>query len=117
MAATLIRGAVVAFGLLAMLGGLATIVLVPESGLSGLWSVAVGAFLVVVPLVERQRYRSEAAERGLDGHGPGGGEEAGGTIEPRFRPTSEVFVDPTTGHRMRVLVDPRTGERRYIAEG
>ena len=42
---------------------------------------------------------------------------ADGALEPRFRPTAEVFVDPTTGHRMRVLVDPRTGERRYVAEG
>ena len=49
--------------------------------------------------------------------GPGGGETPGGPLEPRFRPTAEVFVDPTTGHRMRVLVDPRTGERRYVAEG
>lgn len=114
---TFVRGAVIVFGLLTMLGGLALIVTVPASGLAGLWSVAFGAFLVVVPLIERQRYRSEAAERGLDGHGPGGGEHPGGPIEPRFRPTSEVFVDPTTGHTMRVLVDPRTGERRYIAEG
>jgi hypothetical protein len=37
-------------------------------------------------------------------------------MEPRFRPTDERFVDPTTGHRMRVYVDPRTGERRYLAE-
>jgi hypothetical protein len=31
--------------------------------------------------------------------------------------TSEVFIDPTSGHRMRVLVDPSSGERRYVAEG
>jgi hypothetical protein len=37
-------------------------------------------------------------------------------VEPRFRPTPEVFVDPTTATRMRVLVDPRTGERRYVAD-
>jgi hypothetical protein len=28
-----------------------------------------------------------------------------------------VFIDPTSGHRMRVLVDPTSGERRYVAEG
>ena len=114
---TLVRGIVIVVGLFMMLGGLATIIVMPEAGLSGLWAVAMGAFLVVVPLIERERYRSEAAERSRDAHGPGGGEHPGGDIEPRFRPTSEVFVDPTTGHQMRVLVDPRTGERRYIAEG
>jgi len=37
-------------------------------------------------------------------------------LEPRFRRTDERFVDPTSGHTMRVYVDPRTGERRYLAE-
>lgn len=113
----LIRGAIVVFGVLTMLAGLASIIAVPEVGAAGLGTVAVGAFLVVVPLIERQRYRSEAAEKARETPGPGGGETPGGAIEPRFRPTAEVFVDPTTGHRMRVLVDPRTGERRYVAEG
>ena len=38
-------------------------------------------------------------------------------LEPRFQPTAEVFVDPTTHVRMRVFVDPVTGERRYVPEG
>ena len=113
----LIRGTIVVLGVLTMLTGLASIVAVPEVGVAGLWTVAIGAFLVVVPLIERQRYRSEAAEKARETPGPGGGETPGDAIEPRFRPTAEVFVDPTTGHRMRVLVDPRTGERRYVAEG
>ena len=113
----LIRGAIVVAGIVAMLGGLALILSVPEAAPSGLWAVAVGGFLVVVPLLERQRYRSEAAEKARETPGPGGGEAAGGSLEARFRPTAEVFVDPTTGHHMRVLVDPRTGERRYVAEG
>ena len=49
--------------------------------------------------------------------GPGGGEPAGAQIESRFRPTAEMFIDPTTGQQMRVLIDPANGERRYIAEG
>ena len=113
----LIRGAMVVLGVVTMLAGLASIILVPEVGVAGLWTVAIGAFLVIVPLIERQRYRSEAAEKANDSPGPGGGEASGSSIEPRFRPTAEVFVDPTTGHRMRVLVDPHTGERRYVAEG
>lgn len=115
--APLVRAALVGLGLLFMLAGLAAIVTVPETGAAGLWTVGIGAFLVVVPLLERQRYRSEAAEKARETPGPGGGEASGGALEPRFRPTAEVFIDPTTGHRMRVLVDPRSGERRYVAEG
>jgi hypothetical protein len=37
--------------------------------------------------------------------------------EARFRPTDEVFVDPTTHQKMRVYADSATGERRYVAEG
>jgi len=37
--------------------------------------------------------------------------------DPRFLPTTEIFVDPTSRRLMRVYVDPRTGERRYRAEG
>jgi hypothetical protein len=114
---TVVRGAIVIAGVLVMLGGLAIIVYAPEAGPSGLWAVAMGAFLVVIPLLERQRYRSEAAEKAREAAGPGGGEASGNALEARFRPTAEVFVDPTSGHRMRVLVDPSTGERRYVAEG
>jgi hypothetical protein len=114
---TLIRGGLVVIGLLLMLAGLAVIVAIPSLGaLAGLQLVAMGAFLVVVIAIERSRYRSDAAERTNASPGPGGG-EPGGALEPRFRPTSEVFIDPTSGHRMRVAVDPSTGERRYVAEG
>lgn len=112
-----VRGTIVVIGILMMLGGLATIVGLPNDAPGGLWLIVMGAFLVVVPLLERQRYRSEAAEKARELPGPGGGESADGPLEPRFRPTAEVFIDPTTGHRMRVLVDPRSGERRYVAEG
>lgn len=115
--APIVRTALVGLGVLFMVAGLATIVAVPETGVAGLWTVGVGAFLVVVPVLERQRYRSEAAEKARETPGPGGGETPAESLEPRFRPTAEVFIDPTTGHRMRVLVDPRTGERRYVAEG
>ena len=112
-----VRGAMIVVGLLLMLGGLAGIVIEPDAAPAGLWAVALGGFLVIVPFIERQRYRSEAAEKGNATSGPGGGEVPDGPVEPRFRPTAEVFVDPTSGRRMRVLVDPRTGERRYVAEG
>jgi hypothetical protein len=112
-----VRGAIVVVGMLMMLGGLSVIVGLPNDAPGGLWLIGMGSFLVVVPLLERQRYRSEAAEKARETPGPGGGETRDGDLEARFRPTAEVFVDPTTGHRMRVLVDPRTGERRYVAEG
>ena len=66
-------------------------------------------------VLERSRYRSEAAERSDAAPGPGGGEPS--VPQPPFRPTDEVFVDPTSGHRLRVYLNPATGERRYHAEG
>jgi hypothetical protein len=85
-------------------------------GIGGLWMAGVGAAIVIGVTIERNRYRSEAADATLEPTGPGGGEPSG-PLEPRFRPTDELFVDPTTQHKMRVHVDPRTGERRYVAEG
>ena len=67
-------------------------------------------------LIERVRYRSEATDRSGEPHGPGGGEPAGATIEPRFRRSDEVFIDPTSSRTMRVWIDPGSGERRYVAE-
>ena len=111
-----IRGALLVLGLLIALGGLVAIGAGGQAALSGLWAVAFGGFLMIVAVLERTRYRSQAAEVANEPAGPGGGETAG-PIDPRFSRTDEVFVDPTTGVTMRVLVDSRTGERRYIAEG
>jgi hypothetical protein len=111
-----IRGILLVGGLLISIGGLVAMTAGAEAAVSGLWAVAVGGFLMIVAVLERTRYRSQAAEATNDPIGPGGGETTG-PVDPRFQPTDEVFVDPTTGHRMRVLVDGRTGERRYVAEG
>ena len=111
-----VRTVLVGCGLVVMLLGLVAIATIPSIGIAGLSWVAIGGFLVVVVAIERQRYRSEAAERANLPPGPGGGERTGEMIEPRFKMTAEAFIDPTTGHRMRVLVDPATGERRYVAE-
>jgi hypothetical protein len=112
-----VRGALVVIGVLLMFVGLALIVSGSGLALPGLQAVAVGAFLVVVVAIERNRYRSDAAEQSNAAPGPGGGEPADGPLDPRFRPTAEVFIDPTSGRRMRVVVDPANGERRYVAEG
>ncbi len=112
-----IRGALVVGGVLLMLAGLAVIVGLPGFGAwAGLQLVVFGGFLVVIVAIERQRYRSDHAERTNATPGPGGGEPAG-SVDPRFRPTNEVFIDPTSNRQMRVVVDPATGERRYVAEG
>jgi hypothetical protein len=111
----LVRGGLVVIGVLLMFAGLILVASGSGLAIAGLQLVALGAFLVVVVAIERSRYRSDAAERSNETPGPGGGEPAG-QLEPRFRPTAEVFIDPTTGHRMRVVVDPKSGERRYVAE-
>jgi hypothetical protein len=103
-------------GILMVLAGLGGVALGGSVATGGLWLTILGAVLIVVVVLERQRYRSDEADRAFEPIGPGGGEPPG-QLEPRFRATDERFVDPTTGHQMRVYVDPRTGERRYQAEG
>ena len=98
--------------LLRMLGGL---VAAPFAGFGGILATVFGAAILIGLVIERNRYRSEASDRSFDVTGPGGG-EPDGTLDPRFRPTDEMFVDPTTRRRMRVYLDNRSGERRYVAE-
>jgi hypothetical protein len=108
------RVAVAIVATLVLLAGL--LALSVGAGVSGLWLVIGAAAILVALAIERNRYRSEAAERSFESTGPGGGEPSG-ALEPRFRRTEETFVDPTTGTTMRVFLDGRTGERRYVAEG
>jgi len=78
----------------------------------GLVTALIGAAGIIVLAFERMRYRSTAAEIPVSPGSPGG-ETPGEALDSRFRPTSEVFVDPSSGTTMRVFSDPRTGERRY----
>lgn len=112
----IVRTLVVIAGVLLMLLGLATLAVPGLGPIVFIQVFGFGAFLVIAVAIERQRYRSEPAERSNAAPGPGGGEPAGAALDSRFRATSEVFIDPTSGHRMRVVVDPANGERRYIAE-
>jgi hypothetical protein len=107
------RAAIIVLGMLLALAGLLAASV--GGGIGALWLTVTGVVFVVAALVERQRYRSEAADQPFEPTGPGGGEPTG-TLDPRFKPTEELFVDPTTKHTMRVYVDSRTGERRYLAE-
>lgn len=105
-------------GALMAVGGL-LLILLPSFGgtITGFYLVLFGAALIVGALLERMRYRSDAVDRSSHPVGPGGGEPLDAPLEPRFTSTDEIFVDPTSGHRMRVYLDARTGERRYRAEG
>ena len=111
----LVRGLVFFIGALTVLAGIGGVLVGGEVAAAGLWLILSGGVLLVAAALERQRYRSEAAEKAMDPPGRGGGETPG-QVDARFRPTDEVFVDPTTRQRMRVLLDGRTGERRYVAE-
>jgi hypothetical protein len=104
-------------GLLCIMGGVAVAATTGPRGdiASGLFLFIPGALMIAAVVLERTRYRSLHAERTGDGAGPGGGEPQ--APEPRFHPTDERFVDPTTHVSMRVWLDRATGERRYVAEG
>lgn len=117
MITSIIRAGMIVLGVLSVIGGFAGIAAGGELIVAGLWGVGFGLALVVFALFERGRYRSSSAEREATPAGPGGGEQGGTPVEARFRPTDEVFIDPVSGHQMRVLIDPRSGERRYVAEG
>jgi hypothetical protein len=104
-------------GVLCILGGIGLAAVTGPGGslASALFLFVPGVLMVAAVVLERTRYRSLKAERTGDGPGPGGGERGG--LEPRFQPTDERFVDPTTHVAMRVWLDPASGERRYVPEG
>jgi hypothetical protein len=92
----MVRIAIGAFGVLAAIGGVVAVSV--GEPLAGAWALVGGGVLIVAALFEVTRY--------------GPSEEATRTHD-RFEPTNEVFVDPTTGERIRVWFDPKTGYRRY----
>jgi hypothetical protein len=110
------RVAVAVVATLSLIGGLGALAYGGVATGTGLWMVVLGAGALIALAIERNRYRSEDAERSFESAGPGGGEPAG-HLDPRFRPSGESFVDPTTGVTMRVFVDRTTGDRRYVADG
>jgi hypothetical protein len=116
MGVTIIRGLLIGGGALLALGGLALVAVDRSAIVPGAYAVVSGLVAVVAGLIERQRYRSAAAEETLHAPGPGGGEPLDAHLEPRFQPTEERFVDPSTRERMRVWLDRETGERRYRAD-
>jgi hypothetical protein len=94
-----VRLAIGLVGLVAFLGGLATLA-VGDPGF-GLWALLTGGVLLLAAVLEVGRYRARRDPPA---------EPAG------LQPTDEVFIDPTSGARTRVWFDPRTGERSYQPE-
>jgi hypothetical protein len=115
MGASLTRLLVLGAGLVLTVLGLSMLGSAEAAGV-GLYPLLLGLGLIIAAAIERVRYRSADSEGSAAEPGPGGGEPAGTSLDPRFRPTEERFVDPTTGVRMRVWLDPIAGERRYLAE-
>ncbi len=116
MGVAVARILVACIGLLLILAGLATAAVTGPGGdlFAALFLFVLGMLALAAVALERTRYRSLHAETTGDGPGPGGGET--GHPGPRFRPTEERFVDPTTGVPMRVWLETATGERRYVAD-
>lgn len=56
---------------------------------------------IIIALFGWDRYRGNRMTGGQDGDS---------------QPTSEAFIDPDTGRRMRVWYDPSTGQRDYRPE-
>jgi hypothetical protein len=110
------RVAVAVVATLLLIGGLGAIAIGGAATATGLWMVVFGAGALIALAIERNRYRSEDAERSSESVGPGGGEPSG-QLDARFRPSEETFIDPTTGITMRVFIDRTTGDRRYVADG
>ena len=70
--------------------------------------VALAVLIVLGAAIGWERYR------GGGGGGPYAGD--GRPVAGGARPTTEVFIDPETGQRMRVWFDDRTGQREYHPE-
>ncbi|GEP53372.1 hypothetical protein [Reyranella soli] len=94
----MLRGAVLAVGILMLLAGVATAGL----GVPGapLWLLIAGGTITAGTLLERVIYKPLLREK------PGAG----------WVKTAERFIDPDTGQPVDVFYNPRTGERQYVAD-
>ena len=103
-------------GVVMVVAGLAAMASGDPGGLfGGIILIGCAVPLFVGAAWENARYRARENAGLSSPYGPGG-VPTGEALDPRFRATSEVFIDPSTGARMRVYADAATGERRYRAE-
>jgi hypothetical protein len=91
----MLRKAILAYGVLALVGAIALALAGVLVGLV-LYLFVNGAVVVAAVLFERGRYHPTAT--------------AGGS----WQETGERFVDPTTGQLMKVRYNPQTGARDYV---
>jgi hypothetical protein len=92
---SLARAALLLVAIVMILGGIVGLALrVPLFG-----PLIGGLLLLVGVLFERWRYKPVET-----------------AVGPRFKPTGERFVDPTSKIPVRVYADARTGERRYVED-
>ena len=94
----MLRGIVLAVGILMLLAGVASAGL----GMPGLplWLLIVGGTITAGTLLERVIYKPLQRER------PGAG----------WVKTAERFIDPDSGQAVDVFYNPASGERQYVAQ-
>ena len=94
----MLRGAVLAVGILLLLAGAATAGFhVPGATL---WLLIAGGVITAGTLLERVIYKPLLRER------PGAG----------WVKTAERFIDPDSGKAVDVFYNPTSGERQYVAQ-
>ena len=91
----MLRKVIFAYGVLALLGGIGLAVAGVGTGL--VFYLCINGVIVIAALLfERGRYRPTIT--------------AGG----KWEETAERFVDPSSGHLMKVRYNPQTGARDYV---
>jgi len=91
----MLRKAILAYGVLAVIGAILLALAGIISGLV-LYLLVNGAVVIAALVFERGRYRPAVSPDGP------------------WQETAERFVDPTTGQLMKVRYNPQTGARDYV---
>ena len=91
----MLRKAILAYGVLAIIGAILLALAGVITGLV-LYLLVNGAVVIAALLFERGRYRPAVSPDGP------------------WQETAERFVDPTTGQLMKVRYNPQTGARVYV---
>jgi hypothetical protein len=91
----MLRKAILAYGVLAVVGAIALALAGVQGGLV-FYALIQGLILIAALLLERGRYRPPTTESGA------------------WQETQERFVDPSTGQLMKVRYNPQTGARDYV---
>ena len=93
----MLRGAVLAIGILMLLAG---VIMLELEIWPALWLAIVGGVIIAGTLLERVIYKPLRSER------PGVG----------WVKTAERFIDPDTGRPVDVFYNPASGERQYVSQ-